>query len=74
MPDGSPIDQWWKSHRSETVSTNAKTAVHLAIIGQNQRRYCGHRGGEWTTDPPRVTCSACISAARADAETGDLRA
>lgn len=66
MPDGSPIDQWWKSHAPATVSTIAKTAVHLAIIGQNQRRYCGHKGGEWSTDPARVTCSACLAAMSAD--------
>lgn len=68
MPDGSPIDQWWKSHRPAIVSTTAKTAVHLAVIGQKQRRYCGHRGGEWSTEPERVTCASCIAMRKADAD------
>lgn len=63
-----PIHYWWKSHTPPKVSTNPKTATHLAIIGENQKRYCGHRGGEWSTDPAKVTCSACIAAATADAE------
>lgn len=67
MSEG-PIHHWWKSHTPPKVTTDPKTAVHLAIIGQNERRYCGHRRGEWTTDPAKVTCSACIAAASADAE------
>lgn len=64
---GTPIDQWWASHMPTVVSTNAKTATHLAGDTRD-RAYCGHRKGTMTTQPSQVTCSACIAAATADAE------
>lgn len=67
MPDGSPIDQWWKSHRPVEVSTNAKTATHLALSGRVA--YCGHRKGFATHDHALVTCSACLAALRADQQS-----
>ncbi len=66
MSEG-PIHHWWKSHLPPKVSTDPKTSVHL-VGGQWPRAYCGHRGGTQTGEPPLVTCSACISAAAADAE------
>lgn len=69
MPDGSPIDQWWKSHRPATVTTIASKAIHL--MDRWPRAYCGHRNGTQTTVGEDVTCSACISARKADAESAD---
>lgn len=67
MPDGSPIDQWWKSHRPAKVTTNPKASVHFVRGAGDPRPYCGTRQGKVTTaDGALVTCSACISAIAAD--------
>ena len=72
MPDGSPIDQWWKSHRPAQVSTNKKTAVHF--IGRTHgKAYCGYRGGSMVNMRAMVTCSECVAAMRADHTDGGQR-
>ena len=68
MPDGSPIDQWWKSHRPVQVTTNNARAVHAIAAQDDRRPYCGYRGRPvMTTEVPAVVdCSACIAAINAD--------
>lgn len=43
MPDGSPIDLWWKSHLPPKVTTTPKHAVHAPRSAADPRPYCGHR-------------------------------
>lgn len=66
MPDGSPIDQWWKSHLPARVSTNPKTATHAP--GVRGRAYCGYRAGNQTltTEAKTIDCADCLAALRAD--------
>jgi hypothetical protein len=70
MPDGSPIDQWWKSHKPAKVSTDPKKSIHAATGGGDPRPYCGFRGkpSVTTADAAVLDCSACIAALNADME------
>lgn len=64
MPDGSPIDQWWKSHRPAPVSTPTKDRV--CARSDTGRAYCGRRSGALVDDWPSTTCADCLAAGRAD--------
>ena len=66
MPDGSPIDQWWKSHTPTKVTTDKKTATHFWDGQSYKRALCGHRNGTATNGAALVTCSACLAALAAD--------
>lgn len=67
MPDGSPIDQWWKSHRTPRGVPQSQ-AVHL-FDAPKGRSVCGRRvPASKIAFPPhgKVTCSDCMAAAIAD--------
>lgn len=67
MPDGSPIDQWWKSHRP-VRSTSASTRICAA--SRYGIAYCGtRRNAGVSTNRAAVTCADCIAAIAADEPT-----
>lgn len=69
MPDGSPIDQWWKSQlppRSTSASKRVCAANRYGIA------YCGtRRNAGVSTNPAAVTCADCQAAIAADQQPGD---
>lgn len=72
MPDGSPIDQWWKSHRPPRAVPQSQ-AVHL-FDATKGRSVCGRRvPASRIAFPPhgKVTCSDCVAAAIADSRQSD---
>ena len=63
MPDGSPIDQWWKSHRPPRSVSQAQ-ALHMFDARRN-RAVCGRRTDtKHIAFPPDgvVSCADCIAA------------
>lgn len=74
MPDGSPIDQWWKSHLPARVTTNPKTATHAVKSEQDGRPYCGYRKpAAVSKSASEITCSTCIANINADIAAGGSR-
>lgn len=65
MPDGSPIDQWWKSHLPPRVTTPANKRVCYMELG-HRRAYCGRKPKEAYSDWTKVTCSECLAMSRAE--------
>lgn len=69
MPDGSPIDQWWKSHRSARSVSQAK-AMHVFDV-RIGRAACGRRpAAKMYALPPdgEVTCADCQAVMRSAPE------
>lgn len=73
MPDGSPIDLWWKSHLPAKVTTTPKHAVHAPRSAADPRPYCGHRdrNAMILSAGGVIDCSACIAALNADASSDE---
>lgn len=68
MPDGSPIDQWWKSHRAPKPTTSKTHAMHVFDVRLG-RAACGSRPSiKMYALPPdeEVTCTGCLAVMRAE--------
>lgn len=66
MPDGSPIDQWWKSHRAPKPTTKKSEAMHAFDIRLG-RAACGSRpAAKMYAFPPdgEVSCPGCLAVMR----------
>lgn len=72
MPDGSPIDQWWKSHLPAQATTTAADRVCFMALG-GRRAYCGRKPKVAFDDWSKVTCSECRTAGRADGLTTETK-
>lgn len=69
MPDGSPIDQWWKSHRPANVSTTNSARVCMVSV-LDRKTACGRKPtrDHQTAKRDDVTCADCRAAMRADTQ------
>jgi hypothetical protein len=71
MPEGSPIDQWWKSHLPAKVTTSNDAERVCLIVPPKLSPYCGRRKRvKITFDPAEAKCSECTAAWNTDHQFG----